>query len=47
MAENNAKSATPRGKAPHYTPENTSMHVLLKLGQNPPLRQPHPKKTPA
>ena len=33
MAENNAKSVTPKGKAPTTNAENTPRHKLLAMGQ--------------
>lgn len=33
MAENNAKTATPKGKAPAQSAENTPRHKLLAMGQ--------------
>ena len=34
MADNNAKTATPKGKAPAQTVDNTPRHKLLAMGQN-------------
>jgi hypothetical protein len=47
MAQNNATSATPSGKAPQMTAENTNMHKLLKMGQSPKFEVSGGKKTPA
>ena len=47
MAQNNATSATPRGKEPQLNAENTNLHKLLKMGQSPKFEVSGGKKTPA